>query len=248
MLTRGFLTEWSDLAGRITHKNRPESILEIGCGDGYLLDYMRRKLNPGLIAAGMEPGIIEIRTKYGLAGSFQAVGGSIYDLPFDDDAFDLVMVPEVFEHLADPDRGLQEAVRVARRYVMASVPWEPVWRITNMARGKYLRDFGNTPDHVQHFTRKGFHPFHGDSEFQSRRPAHRSPGPWCLGRLRRRRIEGARSPLSPALPQTSINHDLHYKPLPVAGDMKGWIAITPSSLDVRPGRRPINNGQRTIDN
>ncbi len=41
----------------------------------------------------------------------------------------------------------------------------------------------------------------------------------------------------PALPQTSITYDLHYKPLPVASDMKGWIAITPASLDVWPGRR-----------
>jgi hypothetical protein len=30
------------------------------------------------------------------------------------------------------------------------VPREPIWRIGNMARGRYLGDLGNTPGHIQH--------------------------------------------------------------------------------------------------
>lgn len=41
------------------------------------------------------------------------------------------------------------------RFIL-SVPNEPIWRIMNMVRGKYIRDFGNTPGHIQHFSMKAF--------------------------------------------------------------------------------------------
>ncbi|MFN9979297.1 MAG: methyltransferase type 11, partial [bacterium] len=50
-------------------------------------------------------------------------------------------------------RALAEIDRVANRWVLVSVPWEPTWRILNVIRGKYWRRFGNTPGHVQHFSR-----------------------------------------------------------------------------------------------
>jgi len=40
---------------------------------------------------------------------------------------------------------------VASRYCIVSVPIEPLWRMMNIVRGAYLRDFGNTPGHVQHW-------------------------------------------------------------------------------------------------
>ncbi|HZJ28201.1 MAG TPA: methyltransferase type 11, partial [Acidimicrobiia bacterium] len=36
------------------------------------------------------------------------------------------------------------------------VPREPLWRVANMARGKYWRDLGNTPGHIQHWGRRSF--------------------------------------------------------------------------------------------
>jgi hypothetical protein len=46
--------------------------------------------------------------------------------------------------------------RIARRHLLVSVPREPLWRALNMARGAYIRDLGNTPGHVNHFTKRGF--------------------------------------------------------------------------------------------
>jgi hypothetical protein len=46
--------------------------------------------------------------------------------------------------------------RVARRHLLVSVPHEPLWRALNVARGAYLRELGNTPGHVNHWTRRGF--------------------------------------------------------------------------------------------
>lgn len=55
--------------------------------------------------------------------------------------------------LERPREALAEVARVARNFVLISTPWEPVWRMMNMVRGKYLRDLGNTPGHIQHFGR-----------------------------------------------------------------------------------------------
>jgi hypothetical protein len=39
----------------------------------------------------------------------------------------------------------------ARRAVVVSVPWEPYFRLGNLARLKYLRRLGNHPEHIQAF-------------------------------------------------------------------------------------------------
>ena len=48
---------------------------------------------------------------------------------------------------------------LARRTVSAHasiVPREPVWRVLNVARGRYVRWLGNPPGHIQHFSRAAF--------------------------------------------------------------------------------------------
>lgn len=60
---------------------------------------------------------------------------------------DLILCSEVLEHLDEPEKTLNQICNA--KYFLASVPNEPIWSILNMCRGKYLRDFGNTPGHVK---------------------------------------------------------------------------------------------------
>jgi hypothetical protein len=46
--------------------------------------------------------------------------------------------------------------RVTRRHLLVSVPREPLWRALNLARGAYIAQLGNTPGHVNHWSRGGF--------------------------------------------------------------------------------------------
>jgi ubiquinone/menaquinone biosynthesis C-methylase UbiE len=77
-------------------------------------------------------------------------------LEFADGEFDLVAATEVLEHVLDPERALSEMARVAGGHLLVSVPHEPLWRALNMARGAYLRDLGNTPGHLNHWSRRSF--------------------------------------------------------------------------------------------
>jgi hypothetical protein len=70
--------------------------------------------------------------------------------------FDLVLGIEVLEHVPDPTAALAELERVSRGRLILSVPREPIWRFANMARGKYLANLGNTPGHIQHWSRRSF--------------------------------------------------------------------------------------------
>ena len=78
-------------------------------------------------------------------------------LPFADGEFELASAIEVLEHVPDPEHTVSEMARVARGgHVLVSVPREPLWRGLNMARGAYLKELGNTPGHVNHWSRKAF--------------------------------------------------------------------------------------------
>ena len=59
---------------------------------------------------------------------------------------------EVLEHLKNPNKGLSEIKRISKKDVIVSVPIEPVWRVLNILRGKYLKSFGNTPGHLNHWS------------------------------------------------------------------------------------------------
>jgi ubiquinone/menaquinone biosynthesis C-methylase UbiE len=170
-MMRGFLRAVTDLYAQVA----PSSVLEVGCGEGHLAQHLvSHRPRPdrfvitdqdlACLASGLDP-LLEARQ------------ASIYALPFDDRSFDLVVCCEVLEHLDDPPRGLAEVARVARRAVLVSTPREPLWRVLNLARGRYVRDLGNTPGHVQHFSRGALQGLVGA---RLRVVATRAPIPWTV--------------------------------------------------------------------
>ena len=135
----------------------PRDIHEVGCGEGF---WTLRWLDAGYDARGSDFSSIAIT----LAQSNSISRGfpiqifkscSIYDLDTYDSA-DLIVCCEVLEHLEDPFLAIKKLKGITKKYLILSVPREPVWRILNCIRGKYLDDFGNTPGHIQHWSKRGF--------------------------------------------------------------------------------------------
>lgn len=133
---------------------RLQRALEIGVGEGHVSERVAAQHSQATLV-GVDlphPGLACRWADRGVLGVF-ADGGR---LPFPDSSFDLVLAIEVLEHVPEPGRLLTEMARVGSGHVVLSVPNEPLWRIGNMARGRYLKDWGNTPDHIQHWSRWSF--------------------------------------------------------------------------------------------
>lgn len=129
-------------------------ILEVGTGEGHVAARVTKRY-PNAFLAAVDLRDDQLAAQWrsvGLAASF-ALGES---LPFPDQTFDFVMSVEVLEHVSDPAAVLAELARVAKGPVVLTVPNEPIWRIANMGRGKYLRQLGNTPGHINHWSTSSF--------------------------------------------------------------------------------------------
>jgi SAM-dependent methyltransferase len=137
-----------------------QAVLDAGCGTGEDVVDLAAHVGPDGRVTGVdlsEAMIAEARQR--TAGSGLPVSFEVADvaaLPFPDGVFDLVVAVEVLEHVAVPGPALAEIARVARGPVVLTVPHEPWWRIANVARGKYVRALGNTPGHLNHWSRRGF--------------------------------------------------------------------------------------------
>ena len=167
----GFLGALDSLLDGIT----PERILEIGVGEGEVMTRLRERF-PDATIVGVDLPDPELAADWKQAG-LSCLFGDATTLPFPDETFDLVLAIEVLEHVPQPDRAMVELARVCTGPLIASVPFEPVWRAGNMLRRRYLRQLGNTPGHVNHWTRWGF------TRFIARRfvvEQVRSPLPWTM--------------------------------------------------------------------
>jgi ubiquinone/menaquinone biosynthesis C-methylase UbiE len=132
----------------------PTTILEVGVGEGEVATRVAQRC-AGAFLAGVDLPAADLARQWAARG-LPATFADVSSLPFRDRAFDLVLAIEVLEHVTRPDDALREIARVARADVVLSVPREPLWRLANMARGKYLSSYGNTPGHVQHWSRRAF--------------------------------------------------------------------------------------------
>jgi ubiquinone/menaquinone biosynthesis C-methylase UbiE len=174
-LTRLILRRFfSDVTGLIPPA--VQSGLEVGCGPGFSSPILRHSFpGPTFEASDIDAEHVSAAR---MKNPDIPVGlESIYALQRPDSSFDIVFALEVLEHLERPRAALDELHRVSSRYVILSVPREPLWRGANMLRGKYLRHLGNTPGHINHWSAADFARLVGE-RFAVR--TMRTPFPWTI--------------------------------------------------------------------
>jgi ubiquinone/menaquinone biosynthesis C-methylase UbiE len=152
-LMAGFEAALSDLFSAAA----PESVLDVGCGEGVLTYKWAQLLcDRRIVGIDLADPKLEVEWATRRRPNLEYLAMRAENLPFDDGEFDLASAIEVLEHVPDPEHTLAEMARVARGHLLVSVPREPLWRALNIARGAYLRELGNTPGHVNHFSRRAF--------------------------------------------------------------------------------------------
>jgi 2-polyprenyl-3-methyl-5-hydroxy-6-metoxy-1,4-benzoquinol methylase len=157
---------------------RPGSILDVGCGEGVLVHrWAERHGERRVVGIDLQEDSIQAGWAERQAPNLEYRVVESAELPFATGEFELASAIEVLEHVPDPARTLAEMARCAECHLLVSVPHEPLWRMLNMARGAYWPALGNTPGHLNHWSRRSF------VELLSRH-GHvrevRSPFPWTM--------------------------------------------------------------------
>ena len=156
----------------------PTSLLDVGCGEGVLVHEWATAIAPArVVGIDLEEPSIQAGWAERQAQNLEYKVMKAEELPFAEDEFDAASAIEVLEHVPDPVHTVAEMARVARRHLLVSVPREPLWRGLNLVRGAYVKQIGNTPGHVNHWSKRSF------VELLSRHGEvveARSPFPWTM--------------------------------------------------------------------
>jgi len=156
----------------------PRSLLDVGCGEGVLVHEWALKLaDKRVVGIDLEEESIQAGWAERQAPNLEYKIMQAENLPFADNEFDVATAIEVLEHVPDPEHTVAEMARAAERWLLVSVPREPLWRGLNLARGAYLKELGNTPGHVNHWSKRSFVAMlsqHGEVV------QARSPFPWTM--------------------------------------------------------------------
>jgi ubiquinone/menaquinone biosynthesis C-methylase UbiE len=172
-LMAGFERSLGELFGRAA----PRSVLDVGCGEGVLTRRWAQAVEGRVVGIDLEDPAIQAEWEKRRAPNLEYRVMKAENLPFGDGEFDLACAIEVLEHVPEPEHTVAEMARVAGGHLLVSVPREPLWRALNLARGAYLRELGNTPGHLNHWSKRGF------VELLSRHGEvleARSPFPWTM--------------------------------------------------------------------
>jgi 2-polyprenyl-3-methyl-5-hydroxy-6-metoxy-1,4-benzoquinol methylase len=170
---------WNGTDNQGQYGVRPgEVMLDVGCGSGVSLLEARAF---GAQAFGIEadPNVKPIAEALDLTIHF----GTLEDQPFSGQAFDLIILNQVIEHLPDPDKALQilrQRLKPHGRIVLVFPNYASLWRRIWTDRWIHW----HIPYHLHHFTLKSFVQMAERGGFMVRHHRTITPNLWTLLQLR----------------------------------------------------------------
>jgi 2-polyprenyl-3-methyl-5-hydroxy-6-metoxy-1,4-benzoquinol methylase len=177
-IVRRLMASFERTLDELMTQARPQSLLDVGCGEGVLVHRWALSMPQArLVGIDLEEESIQAGWAEHEAPNLEYRTMAAEDLPFAANEFELASAIEVLEHVPDPEHTVAEMARCASRHLLVSVPREPLWRMLNMARGAYIGQLGNTPGHLNHWSKRSFTRMlarHGEVI------EARSPFPWTM--------------------------------------------------------------------
>ena len=177
-VVRRLMTGFERTLEELFEQADPQSLLDVGCGEGVLTHrWAQRLADRRVVGIDLDDPQLHALWERRTAPNLTYKVMKAENLPFAAGEFDVATAIEVLEHVPDPEHTVAEMARVASGHLLVSVPREPMWRGLNIARGAYLKDLGNTPGHLNHWSKRSFVSLlsrHGDVV------QARSPFPWTM--------------------------------------------------------------------
>lgn len=126
------------------------NVLDVGCGEGYLLFKIRKKYNSASLY-GMDISKGRIKKTKEKVPKATLLRGDILSLPFPNNSFDVVVCSQLLEHISKYKKAIEELIRIGKKHVIITVPNElPIITVTcPKCKTKH-----NLDGHVNFFTDK----------------------------------------------------------------------------------------------
>lgn len=143
------------LHGLFVEAGPVKSVVEVGVGEGFLSGFLSERF-VDVSFTGVDPAERDLE---GLRAKFPRIDarvGTVEDLSGLSPPYDLVLCCEVLEHVADPERALDSLLSLGGSRYLLTVPHEPFFMLSNLARLKNIARLGNDPEHVNHWGKASF--------------------------------------------------------------------------------------------
>ena len=176
-VVRRLMANFEGTLEELFRRAAPTSLLDVGCGEGVLTHQWAQRIDGRVVGIDLDDPELHAEWQGRQCPNLEYMVMKAENLPFGDGEFDVATAIEVLEHVPDPAHTVAEMARVAAGHLLVSVPREPLWRGLNMARGAYLKDLGNTPGHLNHWSKRAFVALlsHHGKVVEAR-----SPFPWTM--------------------------------------------------------------------
>lgn len=134
----------------------PKTTIELGCGEGFVCGWLSSQFK-NIKFSGVDINENDLTL---LNEHFPQITIHNFDLlniansPISNQYFDLFLCLETLEHLENPEKFLFELKKLNYKDLLITVPWEPFFRLSNFLRGQNLKNFGDDPNHINHWNNK----------------------------------------------------------------------------------------------
>jgi len=150
------VTNFLSQVHKLVIKSAPNTIHEVGCGEGQIISKILNDKYSILGSDISEQCLALAEKELSSKINVSLINADIYKLNPINHSADLVICCEVLEHLSNPEEAMKILSSITKKYLILSVPREPIWRILNLMRFKYFNSLGNTPGHLQNWSKKKF--------------------------------------------------------------------------------------------
>lgn len=133
-------------------------VVEVGVGEGFLSGWLSERF-PDVEFTGIDMSASDIEKLKEKFPRIDAHVGKVEDLGGLARPFDLVMCCEVLEHVDVPAQALESLLSLQPKRLILSVPHEPFFMLSNLARLKNVTRLGNDPEHLHHWSAGSFRRF-----------------------------------------------------------------------------------------
>ncbi len=136
----------------LPHIHPKESLVDVGCGEGYWLEFLQLRANLNLVGVDVSPKRLEIARKRLAQKDIKLLEGKIEDIPLAPNSVGQATALEVLEHVPNWEEGLQSLLNIANYRVVITVPYNETLKYETCKCGHQAPLYG----HLHSFTEEDF--------------------------------------------------------------------------------------------